>query len=64
MQAILLTLFRGPMLSLFGSMLNLAAARAKSKTTQIKDPAVKGATNTAIDGLMVEILKAASEAGK
>jgi hypothetical protein len=64
MQAILLTLFKGPMLSLFGSMLNLAAARAKSKTTQIKDPKVKDATNTAIDGFMVEIVKAASEAGK
>lgn len=64
MQAILLALFKGPMLALFGSMLNIAAARAKSKTAKIKDPAVKDATNTAIDGLMVEIITAASEAAK
>jgi len=64
MQAILLRLFSGPMLSIFGSMLNIAAARAKSKTAKIKDPAMKDATNQAIDGLMVEVINAASEAVK
>lgn len=64
MQAILLKLFSGPMLTIFGSMLNIAAARAKSKAAKIKDPAAKEATNKAIDGLMVEVLTAASEAVK
>lgn len=60
-----LAVFKGPILALFGIVLNIAAARGKAEIAKLKvDQASKDSLNQAVDGFLVETITAAAEKTK